>query len=53
MEGALLDKDVYLKQQKKKKWGISLSLGMYAGYDLFDKSAYIGPGAGCSISYIF
>lgn len=53
MEGALLDKDVYLKQQKKKKWGISLSLGMYAGYDLFDKSVYIGPGAGCGISYTF
>ena len=53
VEGALLDKDVYLKQQKKKKWGISLSLGMYAGYDLFDKSVYIGPGAGCGISYTF
>ena len=53
VEGALLDKDVYLKQQKKKKWGISISLGMYAGYDLFDKSVYIGPGAGCGISYMF
>ena len=53
VEGALLDKDVYLKQQKKKKWGISLSLGIYAGYDLFDKSVYIGPGAGCGISYTF
>ena len=29
IEGALLDKDVYLKQQKKKKWGISISLGMH------------------------
>ena len=53
VEGALLDKDVYLKQQKKKKWGISLSLGMYAGYDLLSKNIYIGPGAGCGISYTF
>ena len=53
VEGALLDKNVYLKQQKKKKWGISLSLGMYAGYDLLSKNIYIGPGAGCGISYTF
>ena len=53
VEGALLDKDVYLKQQKKKKWGISVSVGVYTGYNLFDKSIYIGPGAGCGISYMF
>ena len=40
IEGALLDKDVYLKQQKKKKCGISLSLGMYTGYDLLRKNIY-------------
>ena len=53
VEGALLDKDVYLKQQKKKKWGISISVGMYAGYDLVGKNIYVGPGAGCGISYTF
>lgn len=53
VEGALLDKEVYLKQQKKKRLGISISLGIYTGYDLFDKSIYIGPGAGCGVSYIF
>ena len=53
IEGALLDKDVYLKQQKKKKWGISISVGMYAGYDLVGKNIYVGPGAGCGISYTF
>ena len=53
VEGALLDKEVYLKQQKKKRLGISISLGIYTGYDLFDKSMYIGPGAGCGVSYIF
>lgn len=53
VEGALLDKEVYLKQQKKKRLGISVSVGIYAGYDLFDKSIYIGPGAGCGISYTF
>lgn len=53
IEGALLDKEVYLKQQKKKRLGISISLGIYTGYDLFDKSIYIGPGAGCGVSYIF
>lgn len=53
VEGALLDKEVYLKQQKKKRLGISISLGIYTGYDLFDKSIYIGPGAGCGISYTF
>lgn len=53
IEGALLDKEVYLKQQKKKRLGISISLGIYTGYDLFDKSIYIGPGAGCGISYTF
>lgn len=53
IEGALLDKEVYLKQQKKKRLGISISLGIYTGYDLFDKSIYIGPGVGCGISYTF
>ena len=53
VEGALLDKEIYLKQQKKKRLGISISLGIYTGYDLFDKNVYIGPGAGCGISYIF
>ena len=53
IDGALLDKDAYLKQQKKKKWGISISGGMYAGYDLLSKHIYIGPGAGFGISYIF
>ena len=53
IEGALLDKDVYLKQQKKKKWGISISLGMYAGYDLLSKNIYVGPGVGCCVSYTF
>lgn len=53
VEGALLDKEVYLKQQKKKRLGISISLGIYTGYDLFDKSIYIGPGVGCGVSYIF
>ena len=53
IEGALLDKEVYLKQQKKKRWGISVSAGMYAGYDLLSKNIYIGPGIGCGISYTF
>ena len=53
VEGALLDKEIYLKQQKKKKWGIGISLGIYTGYDLLNKNIYIGPGAGCGISYIF
>ena len=53
IDGALLDKDAYLKQQKKKKWGISISGGMYAGYDLLSKHIYIGPGGGCGISYTF
>ncbi len=53
IDGALLDKDAYLKQQKKKKWGISISGGMYAGYDLLSKRIYIGPGGGCGISYTF
>ena len=33
----IIDKEIYLKQQKKKRLGISVSVGMYAGYDLFDK----------------
>lgn len=53
IEGALLDKEAYLKQQKKKRFGISVSVGVYTGYNLFDKSIYIGPGAGCGISYTF
>ena len=53
IEGALLDKETYLKQQKKKRLGISVSVGVYTGYNLFDKSIYIGPGAGCGISYMF
>lgn len=53
IEGALLDKNAYLKQQKKKKWGISISVGMYAGYNLLSKYIYIGPGIGCGISYTF
>ena len=53
IDGALLDKAAYLKQQKEKKWGISISGGMYAGYDLLSKRIYIGPGGGCGISYTF
>lgn len=53
IDGAVLNKDTYLKQVKRKPWGIGLSVGFYGGYDLIHKNIYAGPGLGLSISYNF
>lgn len=49
IEGALLDKDVFLKQQKKDRFSIGIQFGFGAQYGLmhrqFDYGPYIGIGA--------
>ena len=52
INGAVLDKDTYLKQKKTQRWGLSISLGFYGGYNLVRTGEfYIGPGCGIGVSY--
>lgn len=54
INGAVLDKDTYLKQKKTQRWGLSISLGFYGGYNLVGSSRfYLGPGGGIGVSYKF
>lgn len=52
IDGAILNKDTYLKQKKVQRWGLSISLGLYGGYNLVGtKGFYLGPGGGIGVTY--
>lgn len=53
IDGAILNKDTYLKQKKTCHWGLGISVGLYGGYNLLGKNIYVGPGLGISLSYNF
>lgn len=54
INGAVLDRDTYLKQKKVQRWGLSISLGFYGGYNLIGtRKFYLGPGGGIGVSYKF
>lgn len=54
INGAVLDRDTYLKQKKVQRWGLSISLGFYGGYNLVGtRRFYLGPGGGIGVSYKF
>ena len=54
ISGAVLDRDTYLKQKKVQRWGLSISLGFYGGYNLVGtKGFYLGPGGSIGVSYKF
>lgn len=51
LEGAILDKNLYLKNQpSQRRWNIGLGVGMYSGYN-FNGGWYVGPGVGISLNY--
>lgn len=53
IDGAVLDKDVYLKRIKQKKWGIGIQAGIGMQYGLIHKTFDVGPYIGVGISYNF
>lgn len=54
IDGAVLDKNTYLKQKKVQRWGLSISVGFYGGYNIVGtKGIYLGPGGGIGVSYKF
>ena len=54
INGAVLDRDTYIKQKKVQRWGLSISLGFYGGYNLVGtRKFYLGPGGGIGVSYKF
>lgn len=52
IDGALLNKDIFLKQQKKPHFGVSLQAGIGAQYGLIHKTFDVGPYIGIGINYI-
>lgn len=52
VQGAVLDKSVYLQQKRVRRFGVSIYAGFNTGYDLIGKKMYAGPGVGIGVSYI-
>lgn len=53
IDGALLDKNLYLKQTKKKPWNVGVQVGFGANYGLMRRQFDYGPYIGVGISYGF
>lgn len=53
MNGAVLDKDIYLRREKKKRWGVGVQVGIGGQYGLVHKQFDVGPYVGIGISYNF
>lgn len=51
IDGALLDKNVYLKQKNPRRLGLGANLGLNVGYDPIQKHIYAGPGVGFGVYY--
>ena len=53
IDGALLDKDTFLKQQKKSRFGVGVQVGIGGQYGLLHKQFDVGPYVGIGLSYNF
>lgn len=53
IDGALLDKDLYLKREKQKRFGVSVQVGFGAQYGLMHRRFDYGPYVGVGFNYSF
>lgn len=51
IQGSIVNIDKFEKYQKQKKWGLGVGIGISSGYDLLNKSIFIGPSIQFSINY--
>lgn len=51
IQGSIVNIDKFEKYQKQKKWGLGVGVGISSGYDLLNKSIFIGPSISFSINY--
>src|SRR5574344_1701798 len=53
IQGAVVDKDLYIPKSKRKPWALGIGVGIAAGYNLIGKDFYVGPGVFVGITYNF
>lgn len=53
IQGAVVDKDLYIPKSKQKPWALGIGVGMATGYDLIGRFPYAGPGIFVGITYNF
>lgn len=51
IEGAVLDKSLYIKTTAVRRWGLGVSAGFGFGYDCIDRGLYAGPGVQIGFYY--
>ena len=56
IQGAVVDKNLYIPKSKRKPWALGIGVGMATGYNLDGKDGkdfYVGPGVFVGITYNF